>query len=546
VYKVTGTYSDTLKTVFNCDSIIITNLTVRPPAIFQQAPVICQGDSIKVGSKVYKVSGNYIDTLKTVFNCDSIIITTLTVNPVFNISKNVSICNGSSYTVGNNTYTTSGIFRDTLRTIRNCDSIITTNLTVLNEITFSQNIFICEGQSYTIGNNTYSVTGIYRDTLQSSGGCDSIVITNLTVGNKVNVSRQVSICAGEIFQFGDTILLTAGVYTQTFQGTSGCDSIITLTLSINPTKETTINRTACQGDTIVIRGTAYTQSGIIRFTEKTFQGCDSIISYVLVFNRRDNISRNVVVCVPGNFEGVPVNRDTVIVRRLKNIFNCDSIVTNNIRAAFPDEVAVQSSKCFGTLYEGFIIRRDTVIQKSLINIDGCDSLVTESITALPLPVLTVSRDTTINPGSSVSLFASGAVSYQWSTGQQGAAIIVNPLESTVYTVTGTGENGCSASAQIRVDVNACKVEIPTLFTPNGDGIHDRLVIKGGGCLADFKLTILNRWGNILFETDDISNQWDGTHNGTPVAEGVYFFVISAREVNTNVPVLEKGYVHVKR
>jgi gliding motility-associated-like protein len=416
----------------------------------------------------------------------------------------------------------------------------------LSEITFSQNVFICEGRTYTIGNNTYSATGIYRDTFPSSGGCDSIVITNLTVGNKINVSLQASICAGEIYQFGDTILLTGGVYTKIFTGTSGCDTLKTLTLTVNPVRETTINRTACQGDTLVIRGVNYTQSGTIRFTDKTYLGCDSIISYVLLFNRRDNINRNLVICVPGNFEGVPVNRDTVIVRRLKNIFNCDSIVTNNIKAAFPDAVSVETSICFGSLYEGFTIRRDTVIRKLLVNRSGCDSLVTESIRVLPLPVLTVSRDTTINPGSTVSLFASGAVSYQWSTGQQGAAIIVNPLQSTIYTVTGTGENGCSVSAQIRVDVNACKVEVPTLFTPNGDGIHDKLVIKGGGCLADFSLTILNRWGNILFETDNINNQWDGTNNGTPVPEGVYYYVISARVVSNNTPVLEKGYVHVKR
>ena len=546
VYTLSGTYVDTLNSFQNCDSIVTTNLTVRPIFSFQQSKTICQGDSVIVGQKVYKQTGQYSDTLKTIFNCDSIIFTSLLVNPTFNRTQNVSICNGQTYAIGNNVYSVSGTYRDTLRTIRNCDSIVVTVLSVRNQINVQQSVSICEGQTYQVGNSVYDKTGVYNDTFPGSGGCDSIVTTQLTVSNSVSIATELSICSGEIYQFGDTILLTPGVYVQTISGSSGCDSLVTLTLKVNPVKETTINRTACQGDSIVIRGNIYTQSGTVKFTEKTYLGCDSIISYVLVFNRRDQIQRNLSICVPGTFENVSINRDTVIVRNFKNIFNCDSIVTNTIKATFPDDVTAQTDICFGTSYEGFIVRNDTVIQKQLKNIDGCDSLVTESITVLPLPVITVTRDTTINPGSPLTLFASGAVTYQWNTGQQGAAINVAPTQSTVYTVTGFGANGCRLSVNIQVNVNACRVEVPTLFTPNGDGIHDELVIKGGDCLKEFSLTILNRWGNVIYETDDPSERWDGTFNGTLVSEGVYYFVISGLAINSNAPVQEKGYVHIKR
>lgn len=546
VYTVTGTYVDTLNNFQNCDSIVTTNLTVRPTFSVQQSRTICQGDSIVVGRKVYKQSGQYTDTLKTVFNCDSIIQTSLLVNPTFNRTQNVSICTGQTYSIGNNVYSVSGTYRDTLKTIRNCDSIVVTILSVRSQINVQQSVSICEGQTYQIGSNVYDETGVYNDTFPGSGGCDSIVTTQLTVANIVSVATQASICSGDIYPFGDTILLTPGVYVQTIPGSSGCDSLVTLTLTVNPVKEITINRTACQGDSIIIRGNVYTQSGTVRFTDKTFLGCDSIINYILVFNRRDQIQRNLSICVPGTFENVPINRDTVIVRSFKNIFNCDSIVTNNIRATFPDDVDARTDICFGTAYEGFIVRKDTIIQKLLENVDGCDSLVTEFITVLPLPVITVTRDTTINPGSPLTLFASGAASYQWNTGQQGAAINVSPTQSTLYTVTGFGANGCRVSANIQVNVNACRVEVPTLFTPNGDGIHDELVIKGGDCLNEFNLTVLNRWGNVIFESNDFSKRWDGTYNGTPVSEGVYFYVISGLAVNSLEPVQEKGYVHIKR
>ena len=81
-YISSGTYIDTLKTVLGCDSIVNTILTVNPKYVFQIPHTICQGNSIVVGTHSYNTSGTYIDTLKTSLGCDSIITTILTVNPL--------------------------------------------------------------------------------------------------------------------------------------------------------------------------------------------------------------------------------------------------------------------------------------------------------------------------------------------------------------------------------------------------------------------------------------------------------------------------------
>jgi uncharacterized protein (TIGR02145 family) len=92
-----------------------------------------------------------------------------------------TICNGQSLIVGTNTYTESGTYIDTLQTSLGCDSIVTTNLVVNPAFNFTHNISINEGDVYTVGSTAYTSTGTYVEHLQSVSGCDSTITTNLSV-----------------------------------------------------------------------------------------------------------------------------------------------------------------------------------------------------------------------------------------------------------------------------------------------------------------------------------------------------------------------------
>jgi len=142
---------------------------------------ICAGDSIVVGASVYNTSGLYTDSLTSSIGCDSLVFTNLVVYPNSIFSNPQTICSGSVYAIGNSVYDTTGIYIDTLNTQYGCDSIVTTNLTVLS-ISASigtNNQTICFGDSVSIGTSVYYYDGVYNDTLQSSNGCDSIVTTTL-------------------------------------------------------------------------------------------------------------------------------------------------------------------------------------------------------------------------------------------------------------------------------------------------------------------------------------------------------------------------------
>lgn len=105
---------------------------------------------------------------------------------IISSSQNVSICSGESYSVGSSVYTQSGVYNDILTLPSGCDSSVVTTLSVLSNSNFTQNVTITSGESFTVGNSNYTTEGTYQDILTSVSGCDSVVTTNLTVTLGIN------------------------------------------------------------------------------------------------------------------------------------------------------------------------------------------------------------------------------------------------------------------------------------------------------------------------------------------------------------------------
>ena len=100
----------------------------------------------------------------------------------------------------------------------------------------------------------------------------------------------------------------------------------------------------------------------------------------------------------------------------------------------------------------------------------------------------------------------------------------------ISTVTGTMcpcETCNQDSTEIKVSIAESELRVPNVFTPNGDGLHDEFRVQYRS-LAEFHCWVYNRWGKLVYEWTDPAKGWDGTINGSPAAEGAYFYVIRAR------------------
>ncbi len=148
-----GTYSVTVTDSDGCvgyDTILITEL----PTFTSQNPAsICQGDSLWAGGGYQTLPGTYYDTLTGINACDSVIITLLTMNPVYQLYLNAQICDGDSVLLGGQYQYQSGVYYDHLLTVKACDSTLVTQLQVIDslQVDLGPDSYICEGDQVTIG-----------------------------------------------------------------------------------------------------------------------------------------------------------------------------------------------------------------------------------------------------------------------------------------------------------------------------------------------------------------------------------------------------------
>lgn len=91
------------------------------------------------------------------------------------------------------------------------------------------------------------------------------------------------------------------------------------------------------------------------------------------------------------------------------------------------------------------------------------------------------------------------------------------------------------STTIKITILESRLEFPNAFSPNGDGINDTFRAKEGWkSIVSFHAVIVNRWGQKMYEWDDPNGEWDGTFNGHPVKDGVYFLWVNAKGADGHV------------
>ncbi len=226
-------------------------------------------------SQSYTVMTNLASNPNSCPSFDSVVVT---VNPLFNDTLPVSICQGSSYTLGTQSFNTAGYHPVVFPSVLGCDSTVVLNLTLLPNLTNNQTVHICQGASYSFAGNTLSTAGTYTQLLQTASGCDSTINLTLIVDPILTSNIQAAICQGGSYSFGTQTLTTAGNYSRTIQTQAGCDSIINLTLTVNPVLASSSSMTFCQGQSTLFFGQTLTNTGVYTHTLQTVAGCDSVVT----------------------------------------------------------------------------------------------------------------------------------------------------------------------------------------------------------------------------------------------------------------------------
>ena len=171
---------------------------------------------------------------------------------------------------------------------------------------------ICEGSVYTENGFNVSETGTYTQNLQTVNGCDSIVTLTLSVNPVENTNLTAAICEGSVYTENGFNVSEAGTYTQNLQTVNGCDSIVTLNLTVNPTYNITIDASINEGETYEENGFSENEAGTYVHTLQAENGCDSVITLHLTVNSSSSLNDVVTNAIEVSLYPNPANAYTTL------------------------------------------------------------------------------------------------------------------------------------------------------------------------------------------------------------------------------------------
>jgi gliding motility-associated-like protein len=578
-YTASGTYNDTLfYTASGCDSIqFVINLNIDSFSVVNIDTTICQGQSLSINGVNYTQSGSYNDTAYYASGCDSIqYIINLQIDSFTIITIDTTICQGQSITVNGVNYNATGIYNDTIIHVASgCDSIqYVIDLQVDSITNVLIDTTLCAGDTLTINGVDYGATGNFTDTTFYASGCiDTLYTINILAAPLPSVTANTSdidsaACINQTLSLfgggspGLTFTWNNGVsnntafspplgsttYIVTGTDANNCSNTDTITILGLPTYNQTVNASICEDENYVLpNGNLVNTAGSYPVTLTSSLSCDSTITTILTVNQIGTFTPLDDVAVCDGFS------QTIEVLS-SNMTNFEWFVNDGSGTVSllgnPDYLGANTASLNFNLD---ISLHQNVYTVAMV--DECGNPFTSSMTLSvyePHPVANPLADTSfcLHEISAITVDYNG-FNYVWNTGQVGQTIV--PDFSGEYIVEFT-ENvtNCELSDTINVEledcIGNCVVLAPTGFSPNASGSNDifRVVTTCDEGFSYFLFNVYNRWGELIYTTDDWRTGWDGTYKGRPAEIGTYTFYVEYTKELTNKKEMIKGNVTLIR
>ncbi len=394
-----------------CSGLTRTPVTVTVNAISTSTTTVSACVSYTWNGTTYTSSGTYNHTLTNSLGCDSIATLNLTIKNNTAATVSATACNTYTWAVNGTTYMASGAYTATIPNAAGCDSVITLNLTINTPTTATVNHTACDTYTWPLNNTTYTASGTYTATIPNAAGCDSVVTLNLTIGTPSASLFPMTACTSYTWPQTGLTYVVSGAYNDTVPNMYGCDSVITLSLTITQPTSATVSVTACTSYTWAQNGTMYTVSGMYNDTIVNAAGCDSVITLDLTIVQPTTSSVSVTACTSYTWaqNGMMYTASGAYTDTIPNAAGCDSIITLNLTINNPTASTFTVSTCSPTYtwaQNGTVYTASGMYNDTITNAAGCDSVVTLNLTITPFVA-------TATDNGNATITASAGTTYQW-------------------------------------------------------------------------------------------------------------------------------------
>jgi hypothetical protein len=479
--------------------------------------------------------------------------------------------NGVTYNSNTSTIsgrpTTSGNYTITANSIYGCTPVVITGtITVRDTVRNTTVATACDTYLWSANNGTYSMSGTYRVQTVATDGCIGVEILNLTVNHQSFSTDEVDACDSYTWVNGNGQTYTNSNYaaTYTIEGgnAAGCDSTVTLHLTMHYSTSIEVSESAC--DEYTWHGTTYRESGDVTQTLRSRWGCDSTVTMHLTINPSyhfdadvDSICEGDVVYYHGN-QYIANGEYSV---RLRTRAGCDSVYTLRLTVLQPQTVEIEKSQdcqtgitTLSALTESENYRWSETPDRGQVEPQATQKAIEVAPPATTTYTVTVGygEDLTCPTSASITVdefippvavintrpshlsadhpewFADDASEgetsgRQWyvdgelywqQTQHINGTIETNPFgddDSVTLTLIAFSDQ-CADTTEAIIPLIWSEIWVPNVFTPGLD-INNLFGGEGVG-IIEYEIWIYTREGLRVFHSDDMTVKWDGKHEGT--------------------------------
>ena len=322
-----------LSNTSGCDSTVTLDLTITNSNTGTDVQTSCDSYTW-IDGNTYTSSNNSVTfVLSNATGCDSTVTLDLTITnsntgtDVQTACDSYSWIDGTTYTSSNNSATF------VLSNTSGCDSTVTLDLTITNSNTGTDVQTACDSYTWIDGNTYTSSNNSATFVLTNTSGCDSTVTLDLTITNSNSGTDVITSCDSYTWIDGNTYTSGNNSATVILSNATGCDSTVTLDLTITNSNTGTDVQTACDSYSW-IDGTTYTSSNnSATFVLTNTSGCDSTVTLDLSINPSYTVSSDSTILeneLPFTWNGLVFTSSGSQTAILSTINNCDSIVIMNL------------------------------------------------------------------------------------------------------------------------------------------------------------------------------------------------------------------------
>lgn len=292
------------------------------------------------------------------------------------IERNTAeICEGESYEFYGMIPVASGRYVHRVLNSRHCDSVVSVLELEITD-TKREQISISACDEYSWQGVTYTQTGMYDYQTESAIGCDSIVTLDLSINPSYHQTTHESSC--EQYEWQGTVYDQSGSYLLALETSGGCDSLLRLELTIHPAYESVIQISSCES--YDWQGVTYTESGTYQYMGQTAAGCDSIAILELEIVPVLYASESVTHCGSYEWNGTLYTESGSYVYESLSVNGCDSITTLELTLYQSDMLTETATACDSYAWSGSEYSESGSYEYITQNRYGCDSIVVLHLT----------------------------------------------------------------------------------------------------------------------------------------------------------------------